>query len=283
MAYSLNDKIKNLAPYYPIEGNYSVRLDANESFLHLSDDMLEKFKHEIDRLAFNRYPDPVASRAVKAFASYNNINPKLVTAGNGSDELISIIINAFLMKGEVVLTTSPDFSMYAFYSQLAENTIEVYEKDENFEIDIDKLILKAAETKARMIIFSNPCNPTTLGIKKSDVKKLIALTDALVVIDEAYMDFWDQSVLDCVEQYDNLIVLKTCSKAISAAAIRLGFAVACKTLTTAIRAVKSPYNMNALTNIAGEIIYSDPRYLIRWQSFQIKWISEFMIQRQTLF
>ena len=95
-----------------------------------------------------------------------------------------------------------------------------------------------------MVIFSNPCNPTSLGLNREQVRRLITSVDALVVVDEAYMDFWDQSILQEVHQYDNVIVLRTCSKAVGMAALRLGFAVANPTITRALRAVKSPYTVN---------------------------------------
>ena len=114
----------------------------------------------------------------------------------------------------------------------------------------------------RIVIFSNPCNPTSRIITKDDIRKLINSTDALVVLDEAYMDFAeDESLLGEFEKYDNLIILKTCSKALGSAALRLGFAVANKTLTNVIRAVKSPYNVNSVSQALGEVLFAHPDYI----------------------
>ena len=89
------------------------------------------------------------------------------------------------------------------------------------------------------------------------MRRLIRSVDALVVLDEAYMDFWDQSLLGEVEDYDNLIILRTCSKAIGAAALRLGFAVAAPRLTRVLRAVKSPYNVNSLSQAIGTLVLGE--------------------------
>ncbi|MBR5190842.1 MAG: histidinol-phosphate transaminase [Clostridia bacterium] len=260
--FQLNDKVKNLTPYEPISGTYEIRLDANESFLtfpkEIEDEMVEALKNS----ALNRYPDPNATKLVEGFSKYFNINPECVTAGNGSDEIISVIMNAFLQKGDKILTLEPDFSMYRFYAEIAECKSVKYQKDNNLDVNIDDVIALANNENVRIVIFSNPCNPTSRIVTKDDVRKLINNTEALVVLDEAYMDFAeDESLLGEFENYDNLIILKTCSKALGSAALRLGFAVANKTLTNVIRAVKSPYNVNSVSQALGEVLFSHPDYI----------------------
>ncbi len=257
MTYRLNDKIRDLKPYDPITGNYRIRLDANESFIPVPDTVMSKILEAVSLTEYNRYPDSKASELCSQFAAYYHINARNVTAGNGSDELISVICNAFLMKDDVMLTVSPDFSMYKFYSSICETKCIEYQKKPDLTIDVDELILTANEHNVKMILFSNPCNPTSLGLKKADVRRLIDSVKALVVVDEAYMDFWNESLLTEAEDYDNLIILRTCSKAFGMAGIRLGFAVANEALTNALKAVKSPYNVNALTQKIGSILLNE--------------------------
>ncbi len=260
--FQLNDKVKNLTPYEPISGTYEIRLDANESFLTVPKRIEEEMVMALRSSALNRYPDPMATKLVKGFADYFKVNPDCVTAGNGSDEIISVIMNAFLQKGDKILTLEPDFSMYRFYAEIAECDSVKYQKDDNLDVNIDDVIALANKENVRIVIFSNPCNPTSRIVTKDDVRKLINGTDALVVLDEAYMDFAeDESLLGEFEKYDNLIILKTCSKALGSAALRLGFAVANKTLTNVIRAVKSPYNVNSVSQALGEVLFSHPDYI----------------------
>lgn len=258
MAYRLNEKIRDLKPYDPIEGTFRIRLDANESFIALPEPIRAKIQEAAAQIPYNRYPDPKATELCSRFADYYGVKPEYVTAGNGSDELISVICNAFLMKGETMLTVSPDFSMYKFYSSVSEGRCVEYQKKPDLTIDVDELISSVNSHNVRMLLFSNPCNPTSLGLKREDVRRLIRSVQALVVLDEAYMDFWDQSLLQEADQYDNLIILRTCSKAFGMAGIRLGFAVANTVLTNALKAVKSPYNVNYLTQKIGTIILSEP-------------------------
>ena len=268
--YTLNKKIINLVPYEPISGTYDIRLDANECPDNLPEFIREEIKAEIDKLAFNRYPDPMATSVVEAFASYYGINPALVTAGNGSDELIFLIEAAFLEKGDKMLVVSPDFSMYNFYSSICEVECETFVKNDDLDIDVDALIEKVNSDGIKLLMFSNPCNPTGRGITADEARRLVTSVDALVILDEAYMDFWDQSLLSEVEKYSNLIIFRTASKAVGSAALRLGFAVANETISRAVKAVKSPYNVNSFSQAAGAVIFKNKEYLQNRQKTIVK-------------
>ena len=256
MAYQLSEKLKNMVPYEPISGDYAIRLDANESFLPVDEEIKAEFTQKLSEIPFNRYPDPLAAEVCRKFADYYGINADFVTAGNGSDELISVIIGAFLSEGDKLLTVLPDFSMYGFYADLAGVTVLTQEKDENLNIDVDAVIQTVKREQVNCVMFSNPCNPTGQGLPREEVRRLITSVDCLVVLDEAYMDFYTESLLTEAEQYDNLIILRTCSKALGLAAVRLGFAVANPTLTTVLRAAKSPYNVNSVTQAYGSVVLS---------------------------
>ncbi len=257
----LNQKLKDLTPYEPLKGQYKIRFDANESFISMPENLREKLSKIAYDLPYNRYPDPLAENVCRAFGDYFNVEEKYITAGNGSDELISIIINCFTDKDDKVICFAPDFSMYRFYSFLADlKTIEL-PKDEMLNIEVDKLIKIINKEKPRIIIFSNPCNPTGQGLKKEEIKKIINCFDGLLVLDEAYMDFWNESLINEFKKYKNLIILKTCSKAFGLAALRLGFAITSKELTNALRAAKSPFNVNELTQRMGQCILKEKKYL----------------------
>ena len=262
MSYKLNKKLINLVPYDPITGHYDIRLDANESCFNLSDSLKAKINKSISQIDFNRYPDCLAKAPTKAFSELYNGPEELISAGNGSDELISIISSCFFEAGDTIVNVSNDFSMYEFYAQLYEVNVATYQKEADLTIDPDKLIAFCKENGAKGLIFSNPCNPTSLGLDRAAVKKIIeALDGCLVILDEAYMDFWDQSILSDADKYDNLIILKTCSKAIGLAAVRFGFAVANRTITNAIRAAKSPYNNDTVAQTIVADILSEKDYL----------------------
>lgn len=254
----ISNKLRKLEPYRPQSGETvcRVRMDANESCFPLPERMKKQIAAKIEEIEFNRYPDPLASGACAAFGARYRVFPRYVTAGNGSDELISVIMNAFADRGGKVLMTQPDFSMYQFYCQSYECTPVVLGKADDLTFSPDEMIRRANAEKVQLVIFSNPCNPTGQGISKEDALRIVRNVRCTVVVDEAYMDFWDQSILDAVTEEPNAIVLKTCSK-IGFAAARMGFAVANTVLTDYLRAAKSPYNINALTQAAAECFLGD--------------------------
>lgn len=253
-------KLKKLTPYNPVENVCNIRLDANESCIELTEKSKTKIAEKVSKISFNRYPDPFARDVCGLFGRHYGIPPRLVTAGNGSDELITILFGMFTEEGDKVLILQPDFSMYSVYCDAFGRGKVLLKKDQQLQFRVRDVIEKASAENVRMVIFSNPCNPTGQGITREEVLELVNGCHCLVVVDEAYMDFWDQSVLNEASAAENLVVLKTCSK-IGFAAGRLGFAVANSEITDYLRSAKSPYNVNALTQAAGAVFLEDGEFL----------------------
>ncbi len=259
--YTLPEKLQSVTPYDPITGTYKLRCDANESCLQLPQEILEEISGAVQNIPYNRYPDPYATELCQAFADYYDIPAEWVTAANGSDELLALLTSCFMESGDKLLTLTPEFSMYRVYAGLYEDVNVVKEKTDTLQIDVDAVIDCCNKENVRMVMFSNPCNPTSLGLGREEVDRLIRSVNALVVLDEAYMDFWDQSMLQHAADYDNLVILRTASKAVGMAAARLGFAVAGKTITNTLRAVKSPYNVNTISQTVGALLYRKKAFL----------------------
>lgn len=261
MTYKLNKKVEGLEPYDAVAGEFQVRLDANESFINPGELMRKEILEAVAKIQYNRYPDASCKELREKFGALYKIDPELVVAGNGSDELITVIMGAFLMAGDKLLTFSPDFSMYQFYGHTYEKEGIVVEKNEELELTAEIAITAIKDTNPQVILFSNPCSPSSLVMKKENVIKIIESTDSLVIVDEAYMEFADESVMQLVNQYDNLIILKTCSKAMGCAAIRLGFAISSPKIIKALNAVRSPYNVNSVTQAIGAVVLSNQSYI----------------------
>lgn len=260
----LNEKLRNLIPYVPAEGEYAVRLDANESCFSPSKEELSQLCEALFAQSLNRYPDPYAKKLITAFSDFYGIASDSVVAGNGSDELIFVIMNAFLQKGDKVITFTQDFSMYDFYASLCETDCIKYTKNADLSVSAKDVCELIRAGRPRLVIFSNPCNPTSLGMTKQEVRQIIAACDnTVVVIDEAYMDFWDETLLYEAASYSNVILLRTASKAVGIAALRLGFAIANDVLIAALRAAKSPYNVNAVSQAMGEVFYQNKELILQ--------------------
>ncbi|MDU4855295.1 MAG: histidinol-phosphate transaminase, partial [Clostridioides difficile] len=178
----------------------------------------------------------------------SGVNKKNLLVGNGSSEIIDLIIHTFVDKDEVILSFSPSFSMYSIYSQINGSKFIGVESDENLVINIDNVIEKVKENNPKIVIVCNPNNPTGTILKREEIIKLLDSTNSLVVLDEAYMDFGEESMLSDVFKYDNLIVLRTLSKAFGLAGIRTGYMLSNSSLINSVEKVRPPYNLNSLSD-----------------------------------
>ncbi|MDD3168713.1 MAG: aminotransferase class I/II-fold pyridoxal phosphate-dependent enzyme, partial [Eubacteriales bacterium] len=157
MTYELNDKLKRLVPYDAVAGEYQIRLDANESFIDPGELFREEFLSAVSGIKLNRYPDPMAIELCRKFAHCYGLDPACVVAGNGSDELITVIMGAFLRSGDKVLTFSPEFSMYQFYGEIYEKTNCISVKREDLALTAGDVLNAVKESGPAAIIISNPC------------------------------------------------------------------------------------------------------------------------------
>lgn len=249
----VRDDIKDLKEYKENNSPYKIKLDANEGenlfFNNIDDIDLDVLKE------INRYPDSSAKKLRDVIGSYMGVNPDNIIAGNGSSEMIELVMKTFVEKGDKILSFIPTFAMYGIFSQIySAEFIGIEGKEEsfstprdNFSVDMDILIKKAREINPKLILVCNPNNPTGELISKEDIDKLLKNTDALVVLDEAYIEFADGSMVDEIDNYDNLIVLRTLSKAIGLAGIRLGYMISNREVIDWVNKVKAPYSLNSLT------------------------------------
>ena len=227
-----------MKPYSSARDEYSgkaasVFLDANENPYNTPN---------------NRYPDPLQKELKALIAPVKKVNPEQIFLGNGSDEAIDLLFRAFC-RPEVdnVVAIHPTYGMYEVCADI--NDVE-YRKvllDGNFQFKAEDL-LKASDENTKLMFLCSPNNPTGNNL---DAKEIIALLQAfqgIVVIDEAYIDFSSQpSFIGILDEYPNLIILQTFSKAWGCAAIRLGMAFASPDIIGIFTKIKYPYNINLLT------------------------------------
>ena len=163
------EKTARIKPYgFEDASGVTVKLDANESFVSLPGRLREKLAEIAANADYNRYPDPISASATEAYGKYLGVPPENIVAGNGSDELISLIESSLLSGGDKLLCAAPDFSMYKFYSGLAEVEFCEMKKKNDFSIDVAALGKMAKQTGAKAVMFSNPCSPTGLGISREE-------------------------------------------------------------------------------------------------------------------
>ncbi|WP_139905549.1 histidinol-phosphate transaminase [Clostridium thermarum] len=258
---NISEKLIKIKPYVVDKTNYSVRLDANESFLAFPEELKTDLWKALNNVMFNRYPDTDSTELCMLYGRYCGIDPKYILAGNGSDEIIQILINGFLDCGDAVLTLKPDFSMYKFFASLMGAYVLEYDLGEELEFKIEDFVRLAKDEDVKLIIFSAPNNPTGRTISREEILYIVDKVDALVVVDEAYFEFCGETVIDCITEFENLAVMRTCSKAMSLAAARVGFIIAGEKIIENFKKVKTPFNVNALSQAAAAVILRHPELI----------------------
>ncbi|WP_427340139.1 histidinol-phosphate transaminase [Caloranaerobacter sp. DY30410] len=243
--------ILDLKPYIPNDYEYKYKMDANESPFNLPDNVIKSIIKNLYNLKLNRYPDTNSNALRREISKYIGVNFKNIIVGNGSDEMINIIINTFADKNDVVVSHSPTFVMYRLISKIAGVEYIDVPTDEDFNVDIDALIQTANDREAKLIFLCSPNNPTGNLIRKEEIIKVVNETKSVVVVDEAYFEFGGKTIVQEVKNFSRLIVLRTLSKAFGAAGIRTGYLVAGDKIIDRLNSVKLPYNLNTISQLIG--------------------------------
>lgn len=251
------DSVKKFIPYIPNENYGMIRLDANESPFNLSVEVREKVMSRIKKFNFMQYPDTNSDKLREKISDYIGFPKDNIVVGNGSDEMIHVLLNTFIEKDDKVISHNPTFSMYGINTEVLGGYYQEIDSDSEFHVDIDALIKKANETKAKVVFLCNPNNPTGKTTSKKDIINLIEKTNSIIVVDEAYIEFGGESIVNEISNYERLIVLRTLSKAFGAAALRVGYLISSKEIADKISAVKPPYNLNGVSQMIAEEILSD--------------------------
>lgn len=263
--YVIRKDILSLSAYHvqPAEG--MIKLDAMENPFGLPDSLKRAIAQRISELNVNRYPDPAASVLQGKLRSCMGIPDKAgVILGNGSDELLQVMLTACAKPGAVVLTPSPGFVMYRMYSLFLDLKFVECSLEADFTLDAGKFIEAMREVRPAVIFIAFPNNPTGNSFREDDLISIIRQAPGLVVIDEAYQPFARGTFLDRVLEFPNLVVLRTLSK-LGLAGIRLGYAVGRPDWIVQFDKVRSPYNVNSLTQCFAECVLENYQ-ILRQQS-----------------
>lgn len=196
----------------------------------------------------NRYPDPKQKTLKKCLSKRKNVSTRQILLGNGSDEVLDLIFRAFCEpKEDHVILMPPTYGMYEVLANLNDIEAKKVELDSKFDIDVENA-LKAINERSKIVFVCSPNNPTGNALSAERIEALLKACDGLVVIDEAYIDFSNRaSWLERLNEFPNLIVCQTLSKAYGMAGIRLGICYASEAIIQVLDRIKPPYNVNELT------------------------------------
>lgn len=248
----IRDEIRAITAYHVQSAEGLVKLDAMENPYRLPEALRRAVAEAVADAEFNRYPDPTAPALVKRLREIMAIGSEYgVLLGNGSDEIIHIIIQSVARPGAVVLAPRPSFFMFSLYAQLAGLDYVGVPVNPDFTLDAGVFLQAMAEHRPAVVFIAYPNNPTGNLFSDEAIEAIVAAAPGLVVIDEAYHAFARKTFMTRLARFPNLVVMRTLSK-LGLAGIRLGYAAARPEWIREFDKVRPPYNVNVLTQIVAE-------------------------------
>jgi histidinol-phosphate aminotransferase len=256
----IREDIRGLKGYHVEDIPCRVKLDANENPYPIPDDLWKMVIEKIEKTPINRYPDPDATELRGIIAEEIGIVPEEIIIGNGSDELIQMIITTFCGLEEKIFYPVPSFSMYKIIAMtLGRDTVEVM-LDDRWDLPLEEIKDRIMDGDIKIIFIGYPNNPTGNCFSRERILRIIEGFEGIVVLDEAYFDFSKKSFLSYLKEFNNLIILRSLSK-IGMAGLRVGFLVADKVLIETIAKVKLPYNSNVLSQVVSRAILKHREFI----------------------
>jgi histidinol-phosphate aminotransferase len=255
-AYQPVDPPEMLAQQAGIPIDAVVKLNGNENPYGPSPNA----SRAVGEADIHIYPDPFQRRLRAALSDYTGFGPENIIAGAGSDELIDLLFRLFIEPGDAILDCDPTFAMYSFCARVAGGELRLVQRDELFEIDLPA-VRDAIDENTKIIFISSPNNPTGNLATEQQVRSLLD-TGLIVVIDEAYYEFCDETVAGLIGEYENLVILRTMSKWAGLAGLRIGYGIMDTALVDHIIDIKSPYNVNIAAEAAAIASLEDRDYLL---------------------
>ncbi|MFN3386772.1 MAG: histidinol-phosphate transaminase [Candidatus Thermochlorobacter sp.] len=248
----IKPSVRALSPY-TVEGGQSaeIKLNQNENPYDLPDWLKREIMEAFLKEPWNRYPNTFPEEAIARYAQFINLPKECIMMGNGSNELIYTIFLATLRPTASVLIPAPSFSLYDKVAALLEAERLHVAMTPSLDFDTEQILEEAHRSQPTLIVLSTANNPTSKSMKFEDVERIVAEVRALVLVDEAYAEFSrERSALELLENYPNVIVLRTLSKAFSMAGLRIGFAISNPMLAAQLLKPKIPFASSRLAEIA---------------------------------
>ncbi len=244
----LRAELAAMQAYQVPDSSGLIKLDAMENPYTFPISLREKWLAELKQVELNRYPSPQASELKKTFQQVFTLSPKLeMMFGNGSDELIQLLIMAVAKPNALILTVTPSFSMYKLIAEyVGVNVVEVPLQQDSFALQTELLAAMIQKHKPAIIFLACPNNPTGTLWPQEEIEEVIKQATGLVVIDEAYSPFAAYSMMPLVERYPHALLMRTVSK-MGLAGLRLGWLLGDSKWLDELNKMRLPYNINALT------------------------------------
>ena len=260
MSLPLREELRGIEPYGAPQLDVPVALNVNENPYPPSEAVVADVAEAVADATrtLNRYPDREFTALRTNLAVYlgHGVTPDQVWAANGSNEVMLQILQAFGGPGRTAVSFAPTYSMYPEYARDAMTGWVVGHREDDFSLDVDHAVDVVKQHQPTVVLLPSPNNPTGTALPQETVRAICAAAPGVVVIDEAYGEFrraGTPSALELLAETPNLLVSRTMSKAFALAGARLGYLAASKEVTDALRVVRLPYHLSAVTQAVARV------------------------------
>ncbi|ELS00670.1 histidinol-phosphate aminotransferase [Xenococcus sp. PCC 7305] len=254
-----NEHIKTLTSKKAIaRGDNAIRLDKGELPYPPSLKVVQAIAETAHQI--NRYPNVLGGSLRAALAEYTGAKPEQIVIGNGSDDLIELILKIFLKPGDEVLLPRPTFFVYGFATRVVNGIPIKVDRKKDFSLDLDAIVHRVTP-KTKVIFLANPNNPTANLEPRKNLIEILEKLDCIVVIDECYYEFCRETVADLVDIYPNLIVLRSLSKSFGLAGIRVGYAITNPKIADYLYRIAQLFPVNKVAIAASRAALKDREYI----------------------
>ncbi|HZR09792.1 MAG TPA: aminotransferase class I/II-fold pyridoxal phosphate-dependent enzyme [Myxococcales bacterium] len=251
--------VRPLAAYGPPRDPAPVALHLNESPSDLPPELKRQLAAELQAMDWSKYPINDGSRLAADLARANDLDPKAVLVGNGSNELLQLLLFACVEPGDTVVVAEPSFSLYALQAKaLGARVVSVPLRAPSGEFRFPLEELVRASEDAKLVLLGSPNNPTGTTLSFEDASLLSRAVPCLLGIDEAYRDFCGQDFAPLLARSPRLVLFRTFSKALAAASLRAGCMLASPALCAELRKVQLPYNLSAFAALIARALLARP-------------------------
>lgn len=255
----IRKSIQELKEYTVPQDKYEVKLNQNESPYDVPEDLKKEIIEKMITTDWNRYPSRTAIPLVKAISVYTNFPEEGIVAANASNEILQGTFQAICDSGDKIVAISPGFAIYPYLSKIMDLALTEVPLLEDFSFDVPEIIKKGED--AKMIILALPNNPTGTTISLEKIEEIARNINGIFVVDEAYFEFSKKTAISLLDKYDNIIIIRTLSKAFGLAGIRLGYLLTNAEIASAVQKAKLPFSVGIFGQIAGEILLNKNEYI----------------------
>ncbi len=247
----IKPEVLHLKGYHLAKREYIIKLDQNENPFGFPEALKEKFWQRVRKLDWGRYPDFQMESLTEKIAAYAQLPAENVVVGNGSNSLIQALLMVTLSPGDRLLIPEPTFTLYDLTGKmLGAEVVNCRLHPEDFSLPLTEILQASRAPRAKLLVLCTPNNPTGNSFSIRHLQTLLEAFPGLVVIDEAYHEFSRQDAKPLLSAHENLVILRTFSKAISLAGMRIGYLMAAPEICAEVKKARLPYSVSLFSETA---------------------------------